>query len=484
MTYGVIKRMKWWESLLITLIILVGFSVRLYRFSGPIADWQSWRQADTSAVSRGFVERGFDVLHPTFEDISNVPSGKDNPNGYRFVEFPIYNIAQAGLYKIFGGLTLEEWGRMITIIASLAASFFVYLLGKKHFNSAVGLLAAGFLALDPYNIYYGRVILPDPLMVTTTLGGIYFFNLWVDDTGRYWWSFFVAFLFISSSLLLKPYALFFFLPLVYLAFKKWSWKMFIKPQLWLFAIGTILPLVGWRIWMTGFPEGIPANSWLFNGNGIRFKGAYFYWLFADRIGRLILGYWGLFVVLVGFTAKFKRGTGFFVSFLLSSLLYLIVIATGNVQHDYYQILITPTLAFFFGLGGYFLLTSEVLDRKVSSILFVISTVFMIMFGWYFIRDYFNINNPAIVIAGEAVDRLTPKDAKVIAPYNGDTAFLYQTKRKGWPVLEKPLPDLISMGADYLVIANPQQQDLNLGKTYGVISKTNQYLILNLHETKR
>ena len=93
------------------LIFLLGFVVRLYRFNGPVADWHSWRQADTSSVSRNFVNKGFDLLHPTYQDLSNVPSGLDNPNGYRFVEFPIYNVLQAGGYEIFPKLTLEEWGR-------------------------------------------------------------------------------------------------------------------------------------------------------------------------------------------------------------------------------------------------------------------------------------------------------------------------------------------------------------------------------------
>src|SRR5579864_182310 len=96
-------------------ILLGAFFVRLYRFNNPVADWHSWRQADTSAVSRNFVLYGFDIFHPTYDDISNVQTGFENPKGYRFVEFPIYNIFQAGLFKLFGTITLEEWGRLISI---------------------------------------------------------------------------------------------------------------------------------------------------------------------------------------------------------------------------------------------------------------------------------------------------------------------------------------------------------------------------------
>ena len=93
---------------LLFVILVLGFLVRLYRFDSPIADWHSWRQADTSAVSRNFATYGFDILHPRFDDLSNVPSGLENPRGYRFVEFPIYNIAQAGLFRILGSLPLKS----------------------------------------------------------------------------------------------------------------------------------------------------------------------------------------------------------------------------------------------------------------------------------------------------------------------------------------------------------------------------------------
>jgi len=167
--------MKKWQIALFVLILVGAFVVRLYRFNNPIADWHSWRQADTSAVSRSFVQKGFDVLHPTFEDISNVPSGLDNPMGYRFVEFPIYNVAQAGGFLLFRTFTLEEWGRLVTIFASLITLLFVFLLLKKYAGKIAAFSAAFFLAFNPYTIYYSRTILPDPSMVAATLGAIYFF---------------------------------------------------------------------------------------------------------------------------------------------------------------------------------------------------------------------------------------------------------------------------------------------------------------------
>ncbi len=471
--------------LLLLIFLLAGFVVRLYRFNGPVADWHSWRQADTSAVSRNFVQNGFDLLHPRYEDLSNVPSGFDNPQGYRFVEFPIYNVLQAGLSKISNVLSLEEWGRLVTIFASLLSSVFLFLLVRKRFGNIAGLATSFFFLFIPYNIYYSRTILPDPSMVTAILGGTYFFSRWIEKEkfSIFNLSFLLTLIFTAAAFLLKPYALFFTLPMVYLAFERFGFWFFRKWQLWLFLIISVIPLALWRTWMTQFPQGIPVSDWLFNAGNIRFKGAYFYWIFADRIGRLISGYWGTAFLILGLLGRYKSKDFFYLSsFIVSSLLYITVIARGNVQHDYYQILIFPSLTILMGLGAAFLLEkTEGYRRFVNYAILLVCTLFTIFFGWYFVRDYFNINNPSIVVAGEAVDRLTPKDAKVIANYDGDTSFLYQTKRSGWASFEKPIPELVQMGAGYLVLANPTETDLGLGKTYKIIAKTSQYVIFDLRQ---
>jgi hypothetical protein len=473
----------------LVLILALGFFLRLYRFNNPIADWHSWRQVDTSAVSRDFVNNGFDVLHPTFEDLSNVPSKLENPKGYRFVEFPIYNVFQAGLFKVIGILTLEEWGRMVTIFSSLSSALLIFLILKRHQNELAGLIGAFFFAVLPFSIYYGRTVLPDVSTAASILAGIYFFDLWIGNYSKEFKIKTLIFLlltilFTTVAFLLKPFALFFTLPMIYLAFDKFGKKAFINPYLWIFAIISILPLIGWRTWMTQYPEGIPQSTWLLNGGDIRFKGAYFYWVYGERVGKLILGYWGTSLFVMGLIAKVKIKPLFLYSFIISSLLYLVVIARGNVQHDYYQILIIPTICIFLGLGGEFLLNSvkEFSNKYIGPIIFGVVTVFTLIFSWYYIRDFFNINRPSIIVAGKAVDKLVPKNALVIANYEGDTTFLYQTNRKGWASYEKDLPEMVKMGAGYLVIADPNQSDLNFTKTYKVVAQTPQYLLLDLRQS--
>ncbi len=475
------------EILVLFIILILGFLVRLYHFNAPIADWHAWRQVDTSAVSKFFVKDGFDILHPRFYDLSNVPSGVwENPQGYRFVEFPIYNVAQAGLFKLFGVLTIEEWGRLVTIFSSLLSSVFLYLIVKKHLNGFAGLFAAFFFTFIPFNIYFGRTVLPDSSTAAAFLGAIYFFDKWIEKDLRfkiYDIRFILTLIFTAASILLKPFAIFFLLPMVYLVYEKYEFSFLKNKKLWIFAILSILPFVLWRIWMLQYPGGIPQSGWLLNGNNIRFKGAFFHWIFAERIGKLILGYWGLPLLILGILLKLsKESYLFFLSFLVSSLLYVTVIATGNVMHDYYQILIMPSIAIYLALGVSFLWENKTnIYRPVSIIILFVSIVFMLSFGWFNVRAFYNIDHPELIRLGSQIDKLIPKNAKVVVPTDGDTTALYFMQRRGWSSFEKPLPELIKMGADYLVFINPKKEDFGVGKKYKIISSSADYILFDLHQ---
>lgn len=239
--------------------------------------------------------------------------------------------------------------------------------------------------------------------------------------------------------------------------------------------------------MTQFPEGIPVSNWLFNGGNIRFTGAFFYWIFAERVGKLMLGYFGLALLFLGFFKQNEKDYGFFIMFLLSSLLYITIIARGNVQHDYYQILILPTLCIFLGRGASYLLRFPSIIGKnlgtntaVAFFSLTVVTVFSLFFSWYYVRDYFNINNRGLVTAGEIADKVLPKDAKVIAANDGDTSFLYYINRKGWPAWEKGAEELKAMGATHIVIPSPTQKDLDgFGKKYKVVYSSPEVLIVKL-----
>lgn len=497
-------------------ILSLGLILRLYQWQRPLADWHSWRQADTASVTREFVKTGINLFYPTYHDLSNIPSGQDNPQGYRMVEFPFVNGLIALTYTLSNGLNLplHVFSRLWAILFSLGSSLFLYAIIARLVSVRAGLLVSFIYTVLPFNIFFHTTLLPEVPLLFFSLGATYFWikyaqNLSLSDLGL-----FVCM--AALALLLKPIFVFYGLGLLYIFLKYQGFKGLGHWHLYFAACLVVLPFIGWRVWIHQFPAGIPASDWLFNGNNIRFKGAFFRWLFADRLGRLILGYWGLIPLGIGIMLKPTQKAGWFFHWLLLGMgIYLSVFATGNVTHDYYQIFIVPVIAIFVGLGLDHLIfqvskikiietitthlhtgitaiginTASEIDDAVEIQrspfhpylavgIGLISTLFMLAFSWFHIRDYFNINNPAIVEAGQAVDRLTPIDAKIIAPYQGDTAFLYQTNRSGWPIGFE-IQDKIDQGATYYISTSYDDEARDLEQTCQLIEKTDAYILIRL-----
>lgn len=469
-------------SLLLSILLFAGVAVRLYRIWEPVADWHSWRQSDTAAVARNFLRFGIDPLHPRYDDLSNIQTGRDNPQGWRMVEFPFYQVIGAGLARTFPGISLEVWLRLVTIAASVGTMLFVGLFVAEFIDPLTGLFAVGLYGFLPYSIYYGRTILPDSFMVFWAI-----VSLWFASRGKNVLWTVVAGIAGALALLAKPTAAFLLVPIPYLLVRRFGYSRDSLVRLFIYSLVSVLPLFLWRRWIVQFPEGIPVNTWLLNGNGIRFKGAWFYWLFAERLGKLILGYWGLLPFGLGLiTVLMKREGWVFRWWLIGALLYLVVFATGNVQHDYYQIVLVPVVAVFAAKGFTFLVKGgSQVSRAMGFATALVSILFCVGFSWYTIRTYYWINRPEIVEAGRAADRLLPKDAKVIASYNGDTTFLYQTSRQGWP-LGFEIEKKIAMGATAYVTVSPTDSDgetKDLAHRFTVLVRNDKFAIIDLTRPK-
>lgn len=477
MNWSLVRSPNWW---LLVIILVISAGLRLYRIDRPLGDWHSWRQADTASVTREFVKHGIDLLRPTYHDLSNIPSGKENPSGYRMVEFPFINALVASIISLSGtNLEVHVVSRLVNISFSLMAIVLMYLIGTQLVSPRLGLITAAVFGFLPYNLFFHTTVLPEVPMVTLSLLSFYAWIRYLASQKIHW----LMLVIVSAALalLLKPIFVFYGPVFVYLAWMKWHRKLL--SRWWLFVVAgiTFVPLIWWRQWISSFPEGIPAATWLLNSDGIRFKGAFFQWLFGQRLGELILGYWGLIFLALGLSVKPKEKQGWsFHLLFLGMLMYLTIFATGNVTHDYYQVFIIPSVVFLVGLGiermvfGPFFQTNLWLSRLTA----VIGLGFMLAFGWYGVRGFFNVNNQAMVVAGQAVDRLTPEDSLVIAPYMGDTAFLYQTNRRGWPIGFN-LNLRLDQGATHYVSTSYDDEARLIESNCQVIDKTPDYILIDL-----
>jgi len=97
-----------------------------------------------------------------------------------------------------------------------------------------------------------------------------------------------------------------------------------------------------------------------------------------------------------------------------------------------------------------------------------------------VKELYKINNPPIILAGKEADKILPKDAIVIAPYNGDTAFLYQINRKGWAFVNSSIKDMIAdFGITSYVSVNKDDKTNWVKRHFTVFEETPQFIIADL-----
>jgi 4-amino-4-deoxy-L-arabinose transferase-like glycosyltransferase len=476
------------DGIILGLILMLGLALRLYRIDAPLTDFHSWRQADTAAVARNFVRGGFNLLRPTYDDLSSIQSGRENPNGLRYVEFPLYNAMFAALFKIAPVMRVEMWGRAVTILFSLITAAVMYYLLLKEGGRTAAIAGSFLYSILPSSVFFSRVVLPE----TTALGfvflSLFFLYRWRHGTGaKLWLPFALSVVCFAAAVLVKPTVIFYGLPLLYLIVARYGFAFLRKPGFYLYFIISLLPLVLWRYYILRFPEGIPSSDWLitsvntFEGQRqIFMKPAFFRWIFYERINVMIFG--GLLTGFFIYGAFARMKNLFLHSVLASAFAYVFVFQGGNVQHEYYQTVIIAPLAMFAGIGIALLFHER---KRFLSPLFTVPAILFaialsVSFSWYYrVKDFYtypeDLNHMARIL-----NAFTDKEDKIITDRLGDTTLLYLADRKGAPMLYKTLEQLKSDGYSYYMTDKQEIiGELKEKGEYGLLFENKQFALFKL-----
>lgn len=479
--------MKKLDIFILSIFLIIAFVFRLYKITSPLADFHSWRQVDTSAVSRNYVKNGIDLFHPIYDDFSNVQSGIDNPNGYRMVEFPIYNAIVAILYKTFPTFSIEIWGRLSTIIFSLIIISIIYYLLLKESGRLAAIFGALTYSVLPFFVFFSRVVLPETSALAFSMLAIFFFYLNVEHKEKRFkgnFYYLLSIIFFAGALLIKPTIIFYLLPIIVLFYRKYKLNLVKKLDFYLYFVVTLTPLIYWRMYIKNFPEGIPYSDWLFTSvntsqglKSILFKPSFFRWIFFERINNLILGgYLTLFFVL-GTISKQKKYL--LLSFLFSALTYIFVFQGGNLQHEYYQTLILPVIAMMVGLGVNFVFEHKrnFINRVFVSILVFLFFVFSFYFSYFKVSDYY-LYSQELVQEANIINNLTEPDDKIVTDRTGDTTLLYLANRKGAPSIFKDPIDLKKLGYKYLITSSEGQINM-MRPNFEIVFENEKFTLFHL-----
>ncbi|MBI5127671.1 glycosyltransferase family 39 protein [Candidatus Roizmanbacteria bacterium] len=473
------------DFFILVFILFIALLLRLYKFNIPLADLHSWRQADTAAVARNFVKNGFDLTHPRYDDLSNVQSGLENPQGYRMVEFPLYNAFFAYTYKLIPSIPIEQWGRLVSITFSLLTISVIYFLVLKEKDRMTAFFSGFIYAVFPFFVFFSRVVLPESTALGFTFLAIFFLYLRPTKYSILNTLFYMlSLLFFASALLIKPTVIFFSLPLAYLFFQSDKTKFLKKPFFYFYFALSVIPLFWWRNYIKAFPEGIPVNEWLITsvntGGGLQkifLRPAFFRWVFFERINNLILGGFSTVFLILGILSKQKKYL--FLTILLSSLVYLFVFEGGNVQHEYYQTLILPSLAIFSALGISFLIE----NRKFVSPFFSFFMIpILLAFSWFFsfyqVKNYYN-HSQELVQEAKILASLTQPEDKIVTDRMGDTTLLYLAQRHGAPAFYREPESLQEFGYQYLITSSQEAIEKLKNRNYKLVFENDKFSLFKL-----
>ncbi len=456
------------DFFILSFILVVAFVFRLYKINTPLADFHSWRQVDTASVARNYVKNGIDLFHPIYDDLSNVQSGFENPQGYRMVEFPLYNAIIAILYKTFPVFSLEIWGRLTTIIFSLIIISIIYYILFKESGRLSAIFGSLTYAILPFFVFFSRVILPETAALAFAMLSIFFLYLNIEYKEKGLSSIIchlASSVLFAGALLIKPTIIFYLLPILVLFYRKYKLSLIKKFDFYLYFVIVFIPLIYWRTYIKNFPEGIPYSDWLFTSvntsqglKSILFRPSFFRWIFFERINNLILGgYLTLFFVL-GTISKQKKYLP--LAFVFSALAYILVFQGGNLQHEYYQTLILPVFAMMIGLGVNFLYEhkNNFINSGFISLLIFFIFGFSFYFSYFKVIDYYGYSQE-LVQEANVISSLTEPDAKVVTDRTGDTTLLYLSGRRGAPSIFKDPDELKKLDYKYLITSSQGQIDM-------------------------
>jgi len=373
---------------LIFLLILSCFwiIIRLFGVTNPLIDAQFWRQTDTASIARNFYEEDFNILHPRV-------NWRGDTEGFVESEFPIYSFLIASFYKISGKVN-DSAGRILSLLFSLGTAITLYLFVLRIFDRRTAVLSYLFFMLSPLSIYYSITFMPDSMMIFFYLQSLYLFYRWVYDNKSIFW--------ISScgslaiSLLIKPTAIFVFIPMLAILWEK-EGKKFIsgKRPVILYLVLASAPSILWYLhayklfMITDLSFGILAGQTYNKFASVSILLSSKFWqVILNNIFSIHLTPVGatLFFIALSlgiFEENLIKANRFLYYWVGSVFLFILVVAEGNMTLEYYQLFLIPVASIFCARFVIYLLDELSLNYK-AQISLIITIFFFIGLGSFFI----------------------------------------------------------------------------------------------------
>ena len=481
----------------IAIVVCTAFLIRLVNINMPILEGTAARQVQTAGIARFFYNHGFDILHSRLDHVAG-------EGGYLVLEFPLYNMILALLYKISGGV--HEWiGRLLSIFFFIGAGLFVYMIIKRFYDHKTAIIGALVFYFSPLGIIFSRTIMPDSMMLFFSTGSIFFMIFFVLGGKR--WGFWASALFAMISLMVKIQSFYILLPLLFLVLFKQRHKCFFDYKNYLFFLIAVLPAIIW------YALGASAHKVITPDRILNYKIANWFnpalflspKLYIDILkisSGVLLTPVGFAIFLLGiFVAPRERIESVCYAWLAGVILFACAF-NALLWEPYYYLSFLPVASIF--IARAFMLDWKTVFKKTFLVtktgkIFILFLL-MLFIGRYALYAYMIPEGyrfiPEIATAARTIS--APGDELVVSACPGSSAILYYSGRKGFfllpPVKDKPgqvasfvdeLGGMKDKGARYFVSADEgvfSYDSLHpyLDREYKIVDrKENKYYIYEL-----
>jgi 4-amino-4-deoxy-L-arabinose transferase-like glycosyltransferase len=339
---------KWASFLLLITVAVVG-TIRLYTIGSPAIDRTDWKEIDHIMISENYYKNGYRFLYPEVAWPAEPPRATA-------MELPVAPFLASLLYPIFGINAYSV--RMLTFISFLLLIFYTFKLVKRETGIILALSAALLTGLLPLSNQFNRYLFSEPLLLLCSVFSIYYYAEWMDTKKS--WQLILFVVGFSLALSLKPTSLYLGLPFLWIHFRKYGFS--IKKYLSFIiamAICLILP-VWWYLHAYHLADNYIDVFGVFGGQfgghnkfqTITMLSDMDWWItMYFRMKRMLLGNFGLLMLFIGVLTCLilKKGRLLF-AYLVSVILFFMIVAEGNLDTTYRQLTIIPSAAFFIALG--------------------------------------------------------------------------------------------------------------------------------------
>lgn len=336
-----------WQIILLVLILVIVFVVRIVTISTPALDETAWKEIDYLMISQNYWQNGYNFFQPEV-------SWPAEPPRVTEMEIPLVPYAAALLYKPLGYNVYTA--RAITLFSFLLLIVYVFKLTKRELGPYVAVTSAFVAGMIPLYQPFGRFLFTEPLMIAMSVAALYYVAEWIDNKNRR--DGVLAWLTLTLTIALKLEALYLFLPILWIAYRKYGinlkrYKIFlvlvvlalILPVLW-YAYAYYLENTGAHLF--GIFKGHNKSQTLRMITDLRW-----YRTMAGRIiNQILSGMAVTIIAILGLLSGIRlRRAGLFFVYLIAIGVYFILVAEGQIDAPYRQMTSIPALSIFVAMGA-------------------------------------------------------------------------------------------------------------------------------------